>query len=64
MQDLSSIFLPVSEPFNLLEFIGLYKSDIKLPDCVSVVPLKCGKVLVWDAVCAHTLTPSHQACTD
>ena len=44
-----------------LEPTGLYRSDGKRPDGASVVPWKYGRVLVWDATCADTLAPSHQA---
>ena len=39
-----------------LEPSGLYRSD-----GASVVPWRCGKILVWDATCVDTLAPSHQA---
>ena len=44
-----------------LEPSGLYRSDGKHPDGASVVPWRCGKILVWDATCVDTLAPSHQA---
>ena len=44
-----------------LEPSGLYRSDGKRPDGASVVPWRCGKILVWDATCVDTLAPSHQA---
>ena len=42
-----------------LEPTGLYRSDGKRPDGASVVPWKCGKILVWDATCPDTLAKSH-----
>ena len=42
-----------------IEPLGLYRSDGKRPDGVTVVR-KCGRVLVWDATCADTLAPSHR----
>ena len=44
-----------------LEPLGLYRSDGKRPDGATVVPWKCGRVLVWDATCTDTLAPSHRA---
>ena len=44
-----------------LESSGLYTSDGKRPDDASVVPWRCGKILVWDATCVDILAPSHQA---
>ena len=37
-----------------LEPLGLYRSD-----GVSIVPWKCGQLLVWDATCTDTLAPSY-----
>ena len=36
-------------------------TDGKRPDGATVVPWKCGRVLVWDATCTDTLAPSHRA---
>ena len=44
-----------------LEPTGLFRSDGKRPDGASIVPWKCGKVLVWDATCPDTLAPSHSS---
>ena len=38
---------------------GLYCSDGKRPDGVSIVPWKCGQLLVWDATCPDTFAPSY-----
>ena len=38
-----------------LEPSGLYRSDGKRPDGISVVPWKSGKLLVWDATCLRTI---------
>ena len=38
---------------------GIYRSDGKRPDGISLVPWKQGKVLVWDATCPDTFAPSH-----
>ena len=42
-----------------LELTGLYRSDGKQPDGMSIIPWKRGKVLVWDATCPDTLAPSY-----
>ena len=42
-----------------LEPSGLQRSDGKRPDGISVVPWKCGKLLVWDATCPDTFAPSY-----
>ena len=42
-----------------MEPSGLYRSDGKRPDGVSIVPLKCGQLLVWDAMCLDTFAPSY-----
>ena len=44
-----------------LEPTGLYRSDAKQPDGISVVPLKNGKLLVWVATCPDTFAPSHRS---
>ena len=40
---------------------GLYRSDSKRPYGATVVPWKCGKILVRDATCMYTFAPSYQA---
>eukprot|EP00731_Ephydatia_muelleri_P000771 Em0001g771a len=42
-----------------LEPSGLYRSNGKRPDGVSIVPWKCGQLLVWDATCPDTFAPSY-----
>ena len=42
-----------------LEPTGLYRSDGKQPDGISIVQWSRGKALVWDATCPDTLAPSH-----
>ena len=44
-----------------LEPNGLYRSDGKRPDGVSIVPWKGGKILVWDVTCPDTMAPSHSS---
>ena len=44
-----------------LEPSGLYHSDGKRPDGVSIVTWKCGQLLVWDATCPDTFAPSYSA---
>ena len=44
-----------------LEPSGLYRSDGKRPDCVSIVPWKCGQFLVWDAFApSYSTIAAHQ----
>ena len=45
-------------PFHLEPF-GLYQSDGKRPDGVSVVPWKCGELLLWVATSPNTFAPSY-----
>ena len=44
-----------------LEPSGLYRSDGKRPDGITIVPWKNGKLLVWDATCPDTYAPSYSA---
>ena len=44
-----------------LEPTGLYRSDGKQPDGISVVPWRNGKLLVWDATCPDTFAFSHSS---
>ena len=44
-----------------LEPTGVYRSDGKRPDGISVVPWQRGKLLVWDATCSDTFAPSYLA---
>ena len=45
---------------SCLESSGL---DGKQPDGVSIVPWKCGQLLVWDAMCPDTFAPSYSTIT-
>ena len=42
-----------------LEPTGLFCSDGKLPDGITLVPWRSGRLLVWDATCPDTFAPSH-----
>ena len=57
--------LAVAHVPSRLEPSGLYRSDGKRPDGVSIVPWKCGQLLVWDATCPDTFAPpySGNCCT-
>ena len=44
-----------------LEPSGLYRTDGKRPDGITVVPWKSGRLLVWDATCPDTFAPSYVA---
>ena len=51
---LSSAHIP-----SRLEPSGVYRTDGKRPDGISMVPWRHGRVLVWDATCPDTFAPSH-----
>ena len=40
-----------------LSSIQIFHSDGKRPDSNSIVPWKCGQLLVWDATCPDTFAP-------
>ena len=42
-----------------LEPAGLYRSDGKRPDGISLIPLKNGKCQIWDVTCPDMYAPSH-----
>ena len=44
-----------------LEPAGLYRSDGRRPDGISIIPWKCGKCLLWDATTPDTYAPSHRS---
>ena len=44
-----------------LEPNGLYRSDGKKPDGISLLPWKEGKCLIWDVTCPDSFAPSHLA---
>ena len=45
------------------EPIGLFRSDGKRPDGMTLVPWKVGTCLTWDVACPDTLAASHRALT-
>ena len=53
-QALSSAKIP-----SRLEPSGLYRSDGKRPDGITIVPWRRGKLLVWDTTCPDTYAPSY-----
>ncbi len=44
-----------------LEPSGLYRTDGKRPDGITVVPWKSGQLLVWDATCPDTFAQSYSS---
>lgn len=42
-----------------LEPNGILRSDGRRPDGVTLIPWKCGRMLVWDVTCPDTFAPSH-----
>ena len=52
-QTLGSLDLP-----SMLEPRGLYRTDGKRPDSVTMIPWEMGKQLVWDVTVVDSLAPS------
>ena len=52
---------PPAHLSSRLESTGLFRSDGKCPDGITLVPWKRGRLLVWDATytCPDTFAPSH-----
>jgi hypothetical protein len=46
-----------------LEPAGIYRSDGKRPDGMTLIPWNQGRSLLWDFTCPDTLAPSHLAST-
>ena len=46
---------------SCLEPVGLYRTDGKRPDGITVAPWKNGKLLVWDATCPDTFASSYSS---
>ena len=44
---------------SILEPTGLFRSENKRPDGLTLTPWSMGKCLVWDATCSDTLAKSH-----
>ena len=42
-----------------LEPSGLYRSDGKRPDGITIAPWERGRTLIWDATCIDTFAPSY-----
>ena len=53
LQALGSLDLP-----SVLEQRGLYRTDGKRPDCVTMFPWEMGEKLVWDVTVVDALAPS------
>ena len=52
-QTFGSLDLP-----SMLEPRGLYRTNDKRPDCVTMIPLQMGKQLVWDVTVVDAFAPS------
>ena len=61
INDLVHRGLALAKVPSRLEPSGLYRTDGKRPDGISVVPWRNGKLLVWDATCPDTFAPSYIA---
>jgi hypothetical protein len=48
---------------SVLEPSGIYRSDGKRPDGMTLIPWSQGRSLLWDFTCPDTLAPSHLAST-
>ena len=59
LNDIIHCFLSTAHIPSCRETTGIYHSDGKSPDSISLVPWKQGKVLVWVATCPDTFAPSH-----
>ena len=44
---------------SILEPSGMFRTDWKRPDGLTLIPWSKGKCLVWDATCVDTLCKSH-----
>ena len=49
--------LPLDLP-SVLESRGLYRTDGKRPDGITMIPWEMGKQLVWDVTVLHDFAPS------
>ena len=61
MNDIIHRTLAAAKVPSRLEPSGLYRTDGKRPDGITVVPWKSGKLLVWDATCPDTFAPSYSS---
>ena len=59
LNDLVKRSLTAIDTPALLEPPGLFRSDGKRPDGVTVIPWKSGRALVWDVTCADTFATSY-----
>ena len=59
LNDLVKRSLTAIDTPALLEPPGLFRSDGKRPDGVTVIPWKRGRALVWDVTCADTFATSY-----
>ena len=59
LNDIIHRFLSTAHIPSCREPTGMYCSDGKCPDGISLEPWKQGKVLVWDATRPDTFAPSH-----
>ena len=55
--------LPLIDVPTILEPSGLFRSDGKRVDGVTVVPWKSGRALAWDVTCCDIFAPSYSTVT-
>ena len=59
LNDIVHRALTVAHIPSRLEPSGIFPSDGKRPDGITVVPWKSGRLLVWDATCPDTFVPMY-----
>ena len=63
LNDIVHRSLAAAQVPSRLEPTGIVNSAGKRPDRVTLVPWKCGRLLVWDVTCLDTYAPSYVAST-
>ena len=61
INDMVYRFLRSAGVSSQLQHSGLYRSDGRRPDGITVVPWKNRKCLVWDVTCLDMYAPSYHA---
>ena len=61
VNDITHRALVAAKVPSRLEPSGLYRTDGKRPDGITVVPWKKGKLLIWDATCPDTFASSYSS---
>ena len=61
LNDIIHRALSAAKILSCLEPAGVFRSDGKRPDGITLVPWKRSKLLVWDVTCTDTFAPSYLA---